>query len=87
MVAVLDHSCSANLAQATTFDGTLRYKQFFFKYFRGLVKMTKCDKEKHFVQDLAVFLQKSSGEYYKLPRTSKLVKNLGLLKSHIKKRL
>ena len=35
MIAVLDHNCIAKLPQATTFDGTLRYKQVFSKISGG----------------------------------------------------
>ena len=81
MIAVLDQNCSAILPQATTSDDTLRYKQIFSKISGGwCIKKINSVKEKHYVQDLLeeVFLQKSSGEYYKLP---------GILKSQIKKRL
>ena len=79
MIAVPDHNCSANLPQATTFDGTLRYKQTFSKISGDwCIKKIKCAKEKHYVQDLLaeLFLQKSSGEYYKLPGIPKLAKNV-----------
>ena len=54
----------------------------FFKDFRVLVyKKDKCAKEKHYVQDLLeeVFLQKSSGKYYKLPGIPKLAKNIATI--------
>ena len=79
MIAVLDHNCSANLPQATTSDGTLRYKPIFSKISGDwCIKKIKCAKEKHYVQDLLeeVFLQKSSGEYCKLPGIPKLAKNI-----------
>ena len=82
MIAVLDHNCSAILPQATTSDGTLRYKEIFSKISGGwCMKKIKCAKKKHYVQDLLEeeFLQKSSGEYYKLPGIPKLAKNIGII--------
>ena len=82
MIAVIDHNCSVNLPQATTSDGTLRYKQIFSKISGGwCIKTIKCAKEKHYVQDLLeeVFIQKSSGEYHKLPGISKPAKNIATI--------
>ena len=81
MIVVVDHNCSANLPQATTSDGTLKYKQIFSRISGDwYIKKIKCAKEKHYVQDLEEkFLQKSSGEYYKLPGIPKLAINIATI--------
>ena len=81
MIVVLDHNCSANLPWASTSDGTLRYKQIFSKISGDwCIKKIKSAKEKHYARSSwEVFLQKSSGEYYKLPGIPKLVKNIATI--------
>ena len=82
IIAVRDHNCSVNLPQATTSDGTLRYKQIFSKILGGwYIKKIKCAKEKHYVQDLLeeAFLQKSSGEYQKSTGIPELAKNIATI--------
>ena len=87
IIGVFDYNCCANLPQATTSDVTLRNKQRLSG--RWWIKKKKCAKEKDYVQDHLeeMFLQKSSGEYDKLPGIPKLAKILRLLKRQIKKRL
>ena len=82
MIAALDHNCSAILPQATISNGALRYKQIFSKISGDwCIKKIRCAKEKHYVQDLLEekFLQKSSGEYYKLLGIPKLAKNIATI--------
>ena len=51
MIVVLDHNCRANLPQASTSDGTLRYKQIFSKISGDwCIKKIKSAKEKHYAR-------------------------------------